>query len=338
MGMSDDFYGVLGVRPGASTAEIELAIKGRRSQYHPDRYASMDAETIAWATAQMQAANEAYRILSDAALRKAFDERRAQSSKRAQGSSTASASTKGDQPSPNAERRSAAKAPEEPNILDYIREVMLEGEDLDRFHVAPHIPGKKLSAALSGRRFAQHAPPAAVHLLVDDAVFKGGATGLVISDEYLSFKSLFMEPNEFRYGGPGGWRGGLRAIKGSMHRFEKECISFACFSPVGVQRLTWALNSFFEARLQWHQAMAEVGDANSQFFVSGSTDDKAAERHWLIQAAQSGYVVAQHNLGMTLMATDIEAAFLWLSRAAAQGSKPARERLQSPRFAHLRSQ
>lgn len=336
--MSEDFYGVMGVRPGASTAEIELAIKGRRSQYHPDRYANMDAETIAWATAQMQAVNEAYRVLSDPRLRKAFDDRRDRSAKRASGPSAASNSTNNDQHSPRSERRDDARShADQPDILDYLREVVLEGEDLERFHVAPHIPSKKLAAALSCRRFAQHAPPAAVHLLVDDAVFKGGATGLLVSDEYLSFKSLFMEPNEFWYGGPGGWRGGLRANKGSVDRFEKECISFACFSPVGVQRLTWALNSFFEARLQWHQAMAEVGDAHSQFFVSGSTEDKAVERHWLIQAAQNGHVVAQHNLGATLMSTDLEAAFMWLSRAAAQGSKLARERLQSTRFAEFRA-
>ncbi len=45
-----DPYGVLGIRPSAGRDEIELAYKGRRSQYHPDRYAQSDAETQAWAT------------------------------------------------------------------------------------------------------------------------------------------------------------------------------------------------------------------------------------------------------------------------------------------------
>ena len=60
-----DPYSVLGVRPNASQTEIELAFKGRRSQYHPDRYASEGEDTIAWATGMMQQVNEAYALLSD---------------------------------------------------------------------------------------------------------------------------------------------------------------------------------------------------------------------------------------------------------------------------------
>ena len=52
-------YDVLGIRPNAGRDEIELAYKGRRSQYHPDRYAQADAETQAWANACMQEVNAA---------------------------------------------------------------------------------------------------------------------------------------------------------------------------------------------------------------------------------------------------------------------------------------
>ena len=58
-------YDVLGIRPNAGRDEIELAYKGRRSQYHPDRYASEGEDTIAWATGMMQQVNEAYALLSD---------------------------------------------------------------------------------------------------------------------------------------------------------------------------------------------------------------------------------------------------------------------------------
>ena len=53
-------YDVLGIRPNAGRDEIELAYKGRRSQYHPDRYAQADAETQAWANTCMQDVNAAY--------------------------------------------------------------------------------------------------------------------------------------------------------------------------------------------------------------------------------------------------------------------------------------
>lgn len=39
---SMDPYDILGIRPNAGRDEIELAYKGRRSQYHPDRYAQSD--------------------------------------------------------------------------------------------------------------------------------------------------------------------------------------------------------------------------------------------------------------------------------------------------------
>ena len=72
-----DYYEILGVRPNAAQEEIELAYKGRRSQYHPDRYAQSDADTQAWATAKMQEVNEAYQVLASAESRSTFDRRRA---------------------------------------------------------------------------------------------------------------------------------------------------------------------------------------------------------------------------------------------------------------------
>lgn len=56
---------ILGVRPNASRDEIELAFRTRRSQYHPDKYAGTDADTLRWATARMQEVNAAYSVLSN---------------------------------------------------------------------------------------------------------------------------------------------------------------------------------------------------------------------------------------------------------------------------------
>lgn len=67
-------YDILGIRPSASEQEIELAYKGRRSQYHPDKYAESDTDTLKWATDQMQAVNKAYAVLSDPQLRSQYDE------------------------------------------------------------------------------------------------------------------------------------------------------------------------------------------------------------------------------------------------------------------------
>ncbi|HHA2706543.1 TPA: DnaJ domain-containing protein [Stenotrophomonas maltophilia] len=63
---------ILGIRPNAGRDEIEPAYKGRRSQYHPDRYAQSDAE--AWATGKLQAFNQAYAVLSDPEERARFDQ------------------------------------------------------------------------------------------------------------------------------------------------------------------------------------------------------------------------------------------------------------------------
>lgn len=69
-----NYYEVLGIRPSALAQEIELAYKGRRTQYHPDKYSEADASTVEWATQQMQLVNEAYSILSSPTKREAYDE------------------------------------------------------------------------------------------------------------------------------------------------------------------------------------------------------------------------------------------------------------------------
>lgn len=68
-----NYYEILGVRPNASFTEIEIAYKGRRTQYHPDKYAQEGSDAIEWATEKMKEINMAYEILSDEHKRRNFD-------------------------------------------------------------------------------------------------------------------------------------------------------------------------------------------------------------------------------------------------------------------------
>ena len=77
-----DYYEILGVRKNSTGKEIELAYKGRRTQYHPDKYASEGADAVEWATVKMQEINRAYEVLSDEQKRKEFDIRHDESSRR----------------------------------------------------------------------------------------------------------------------------------------------------------------------------------------------------------------------------------------------------------------
>ena len=62
-----DLYGILGVSPSASTAEIRSAYRKLARQCHPDVSASPDAN------ARFARINEAYHILIDPMRRAAYD-------------------------------------------------------------------------------------------------------------------------------------------------------------------------------------------------------------------------------------------------------------------------
>lgn len=318
-----DYYDILGVRPTAKQPEIDLAFKGRRTQYHPDKYANADADTVRWATEKMQEVNEAYAVLGDPDKRERYDQGRQHRSGDADSSQ-------------GSNHCSQAKASEEdvgdaPFILDYLRAISLSQKDARRFHFAPEIPGHKLSNALACRRYYSTKPPNEVYLLVDDTVFEGGADGLLITDTVISFKEMFGDSNDYIYSR--GWNNTF-LIDGSTVRLNSQrCKTFSQISASGVQMLVWALNQYFVDRKNWHVEMARRGHVESQFILSSSCHGQPEEElRWLTLAAENGHVSAQHNLGVHYFYKDPPLAFKWLSKAAQQGSKLAEERLHADIF------
>lgn len=62
-----DYYGVLGVDKHASQRDIDREYKRQAARHHPDRGGSEE---------QMKSVNEAYSVLKDTTLRRAYDESR----------------------------------------------------------------------------------------------------------------------------------------------------------------------------------------------------------------------------------------------------------------------
>lgn len=303
-----DYYDILGIRRTAKPAEIDLAFKGRRTQYHPDKYAGSDEETVRWATEKMQEINEAYATLSDQTTRRRYDESRGARHE-----------------APRSPQRASSHQEEhlvedKPFIFDYLRRIRLDAIDAKRFHLFPNIPEQKLRKAISSRRCFASSMPKQVYLLVDDTLLGGGADGLLITDEFISFKSSFLDSGDYYF---------ARWITGDFYLNDltimkqgKEWKAFSMVSRSALQMLVDAINHFFADCLAWHYGMARQDNAESQFILSLSLHDRPDEAlHWLTLAAENGQVNAQHNLGKHFEYTDPELAYRWFAKAAAQGSE-----------------
>jgi len=173
----EDYYEVLGVRPEAQLWEIELAYKGRRSQYHPDRYEAGDEAAVAWATAKMQAVNRAYSVLKDPDQRERFDRTQA--------------SAKPADPGPRTERATAPEPPPLRSLREALEGLEFSNEPFERVFVAPDIPKKKLQAALDS--YGERLRAQDVVVLIDDTVFGGAREGVLITETQIRCKAKFEQ-------------------------------------------------------------------------------------------------------------------------------------------------
>lgn len=167
-----DYYEVLGVRRGASTAEIELAYKGRRTQYHPDKYGTSDAETLRWATARMQEVNAAYAVLSDGQRRARFDAGNVDNAA-ADDEATAQAD---------------AAAPATVSLRTFLHQRFAPYGRFSRTYFAPDIPLKKLSNALQS--YGRGVQAEEVVALMDTTVFGGAKDGVMLTEKQIRLKDL----------------------------------------------------------------------------------------------------------------------------------------------------
>lgn len=163
-----DPYEILGIRPNAGQDEIELSYKGRRSQYHPDRYAQSDAPTQIWATRKMQELNEAYAVLKNPEARARFDGVQARQASRPQS------------PPPARHRETLREA---------LQGLQFNADPFERVFVAPHIPLKKLHGALDS--YGNGLRPHDVVVLIDDTLFGGAREGVLITETRIRCKASF---------------------------------------------------------------------------------------------------------------------------------------------------
>jgi len=178
-----DYYEILGIRPAASVQEIELAYKGRRSQYHPDKYATLDQETVTWATSNMQQINEAFAVLSDAIRRQAYD---------ASHKNGASENLQQDRnksgfhrhTSTDSRRNTASDFRKQSvqtrlSLKDYVRLCGVTMISSSRVFFAPDIPRSKLEGAMV--RYGHGLDWSDVVILIDDTIFGGAKEGGLIT-------------------------------------------------------------------------------------------------------------------------------------------------------------
>jgi curved DNA-binding protein CbpA len=194
MAIDKDYYDILGIRPSAQIAEIELAFKGRRTQYHPDKYVGGDSDTMRWATAKMQEVNEAYSVLSDENKRRAYDSCRADAP-RQEDTRGARASAS---PPPRSDQRTR-NADDGPMPLHRFLSMtsLNDRESAERIWVQPDIPRSKLEAAIAS--YGHGLEPRDVSVLIDDTLFGGAKQGALLTNDALYVSDLGAPPRRILF-------------------------------------------------------------------------------------------------------------------------------------------
>ncbi len=256
-----DHYEVLGVRRNAGTAEIELAYKGRRTQYHPDKYQGSDAQTLKWATAMMQEVNAAHAVLSDAQKRARFD---------------AQWQPEGKVPDADASGGNASSDGTSLSLQELLRRRLTPFIGFSRTYFAPDIPPKKLSSALQSYGAGIRAED--VLVLIDSTIFGGAKEGAMLTEHGIHLKELGVAPARWHWhtlrtvttGGTGVYINGLRVIDCPM---------------VGVSELARVfavMQEFVESTPQAQSATAQKSAKRSPDVASGaSSASKASQRKYL---------------------------------------------------------
>ena len=260
-------HDVLGIRPNAGREEIELAYKGRRSQYHPDRYAQSDQETQAWATACMQEVNAAYEALING---------------RPSAAPEAAASR---QPA------SQATTPSPMSLGQALRAHPISKMAMSRIYIAPNIPLKKLHNALES--YGHGLKPSDVLVLLDDTIFSSGKDGLLVTERELRVKEAFNPPETFALDGIAlGIRGG------DLYVNNRRVRDFNITEASEVQELVQALNAWLT---RTHTASTPTREAASD---DGSIEQLL--RHATQGYLGDVYEMAQVRLQRSLALDDLE--------------------------------
>lgn len=333
-----DYYDVLGIRPNAGLIEIELAFRGRRTQYHPDRYDQSDSDAVRWATQKMQEVNEAFAVLSNPHRRRVFDaewvasappynETRKETGRAQAGSSPRSAGFSG---------AGGSGEQAEPVLLDYLVELRLAGDDETRLHLHPRINPKVRGNVYSAREWHGRYGVEKLLCVLDDTLAGGSKEGVAITEHLISFKSIFSDSTDYFYAS--GFRHGLQAHRDKIYIRNEAVKSFVHVRSASLEAFCCTFNSFLRDCENWHLGRAKRGSADSQVFMSSAAPyDSEESLYWLQLAAENGHPTAQHNLACKVQSRDLKAAFYWFSEASRQGVEPSASRLKDRKFDRFRA-
>lgn len=305
-------YQVLGVRRNAGAAEIELAYKGRRTQYHPDKYQGSDAQTLQWATAMMQEVNVAYAVLSDVQARARFDAQWQQPEDKVPGG--------------GASGEHASPAGISLSLQELLRRRLTPFAGFSRTYFAPDIPLKKLSSALQSYGAGIRAEE--VLALIDSTIFGGAKEGAMLTEDGIHLKELGVAPARWHWrtlrtvttGGTGVYINGLRVLDCPMVGAPELARVFAI------------VQEFVESMSQVQSAAAQRSAKRAQAAPGASWASPASQRKYLdmYRMAKSGLLdLCEHieeletPLGLELIDRDNAAAHFERLDALIQDPKTA---------------
>ncbi|QRF63294.1 J domain-containing protein [Variovorax paradoxus] len=322
-----NYYDVLGVRPSASDQEIELAYRSRRTQYHPDKYAGADAETMKWATAKMQEVNAAYAVLSDAGQRRAFNESargatqekasqaRERSAQTGKNTHTGQADSRGE---PHANKRVAL------SLREMLQQRLAPYRGFSRTYFAPAIPAKKLAAARGN--YAMDIKEEDVLVMMDATVFGGAKEGLILTNEGIRIKELMVSPIDWQ------WKD-VRAleVRGTALRINgHQMADNTMVDKPEMQRLFAVVQEFLR---QLSGPVSGSRDAHAPQFSQSETPWNDPAQCQVLYVAAKEHLL---ELSKLLEPVEQEVGEEWLDRQAlAELFELSREAFSDPRKARL---